>query len=55
MKAAALLESVMRFHPLVGRQQRYCLDFAFLMLWINYCRHDFSTDAGLNSLWVSRS
>jgi death-on-curing protein len=48
MKAAALLESVARFHPLVDGNKRTAWTLMVLMLWINGYRHDFSTDAALD-------
>jgi death-on-curing protein len=44
MKATALMESVARFHPLIDGNQRTAWTLMVLMLWINGCRHDFSTD-----------
>ncbi|ALV43621.1 death-on-curing protein [Pseudarthrobacter sulfonivorans] len=44
MKAAALLESVARFHPLLDGNKPTAWTLMVLMLWINGCRHDFSTD-----------
>jgi death-on-curing protein len=44
MKAAALLESVARFHPLIDGYKRTAWTLMVLMLWINGFRHDFSTD-----------
>jgi death-on-curing protein len=44
MKAAALMESVARFHPLTDGNKRTAWTLIVLMLWINGCRHDFSTD-----------
>jgi death on curing protein len=48
MKAAALLESVARFHPLIDGNQRTAWTLMVLMLWINGYRHDFSTDEGFD-------
>lgn len=47
-KAAALLESVARFHPLIDGNRRMAWTLMVLMLWINGYRHDFSTDAAFN-------
>lgn len=44
MKAAALMESVARFHPLIDGNKRTAWTLMVLMLWINGCQHDFSTD-----------
>lgn len=44
MKAAALLESVARFHPLIDGNKRTAWTLMVLMLWINGFRHNFSTD-----------
>ena len=44
MKAAALMESVARFHPLIDGNKRTAWTLMVLMLWTNGCRHDFSTD-----------
>jgi death on curing protein len=46
MKAAALLESVARFHPLLDGNKRTAWTLMVLLLWINGYRHDFSTDEG---------
>lgn len=43
-KAATLLESVARFHPLIDGNKRTAWTLMVLMLWINGYRHDFSTD-----------
>jgi death on curing protein len=48
MKAAALLESVARFHPLIDGNRRTAWTLMVLMLWINGFRHDFSTDDGFD-------
>ncbi|UZX02969.1 type II toxin-antitoxin system death-on-curing family toxin [Arthrobacter sp. CDRTa11] len=48
MKAAALMESVARFHPLVDGNKRTAWTLMVLMLWINDYRHDFSTDEAFN-------
>lgn len=46
LKAAALLESVARFHPLLDGNKRTAWTLMVLMLWINGYRHDFTTDEG---------
>jgi death-on-curing protein len=46
VKAAALLESVARFHPLIDGNKRTAWTLMVLLLWINGYRHDFTTDAG---------
>jgi death-on-curing protein len=46
MKAAALLESVAWFHPLIDGNKRTAWTLMVLMLWINGHRHNFSTDEG---------
>lgn len=48
IKAAALLESVARFHPLTDRTIRTAGTLMVLMLWINGYRHNFSTDEGFD-------
>lgn len=48
MKAAALLESVARFHPLIDGNKRTAWTLMVLMLWINGYRHDFSADEGFD-------
>ncbi|WP_028278805.1 Fic family protein [Arthrobacter sp. H5] len=48
MKAAAVLESVARFHPLVDENKRTTWTLMVLMLWINGYRHDFTTDEGFD-------
>lgn len=48
LKAAALLESVARFHPLIDGNKRTAWTLMVLMLWINGHRHDFSTDEGFD-------
>jgi death-on-curing protein len=48
MKAAALMESVARFHPLTDGNKRTAWTLMVLMLWINGYRHDFSTDAAFD-------
>ncbi|MFJ5695604.1 type II toxin-antitoxin system death-on-curing family toxin [Arthrobacter sp. NPDC093125] len=47
-KAAALLESVARFHPLIFGNKRTAWTLMVLMLWINGYRHDFTTVAALD-------
>ena len=44
MKAAALMESVAWFHPLIDGKKPTAWTLMVLMLWINGCRHDFDTD-----------
>ncbi|MBT2512009.1 type II toxin-antitoxin system death-on-curing family toxin [Arthrobacter sp. ISL-30] len=44
LKAAALLESVARFHPLIDGNKRTAWTLMVLTLWINGYRHDFSTE-----------
>ncbi|MEV8131992.1 type II toxin-antitoxin system death-on-curing family toxin [Pseudarthrobacter oxydans] len=46
VKAAALLESVARFHPLIDGNKRTAWTLMVLLLWINGYRHDFTTDEG---------
>ncbi|MFK0004851.1 type II toxin-antitoxin system death-on-curing family toxin [Paenarthrobacter sp. NPDC090522] len=46
LKAAALLESVARFHPLVDGNERTAWTLMVLLLWINGYRHNFTTDEG---------
>ncbi|WP_309073280.1 Fic family protein [Paenarthrobacter sp.] len=48
MKAAALLESVARFHPLIDGYKRSAWTLMVLLLWINGYRHDFTTDEGFD-------
>ncbi|MEC5182498.1 type II toxin-antitoxin system death-on-curing family toxin [Arthrobacter sp. CG_A4] len=48
MKAAALLESVARFHPLIDGNKRTAWTVMVLLLWINGYRHDFTTDEGFD-------
>ncbi|MCB5283487.1 type II toxin-antitoxin system death-on-curing family toxin [Arthrobacter sp. AL08] len=43
-KAAALLESVARFHPLIDGNKRTAWTLMVLFLWINGYRHVFSAD-----------
>ena len=44
VKAAALLESVARFHPLIDGNKQTAWTLMVLLLWINGYRHDFTTD-----------
>ncbi|MET3368420.1 UNVERIFIED_CONTAM: death-on-curing protein [Jeotgalibacillus campisalis] len=48
MKAAALLESVARYHPLIDGKKRIAWTLMVLLLWINGYRHDFTTDEGFD-------
>ena len=48
VKAAALLESVARFHPLIDGNKRTAWTLMVLLLWINGYRHDFNTDEGFD-------
>ncbi|MCZ9881700.1 type II toxin-antitoxin system death-on-curing family toxin [Arthrobacter sp. B2a2-09] len=48
MKAAALLESVARFHPLIDGNKRTAWTLMVLLLWINGYRHDFNTAEGFD-------
>lgn len=48
VKAAALLESVARFRPLVDGTKRTAWTLMGLLLWINGYRHDFTTDEGFD-------
>lgn len=48
VKAAALLESVARFHPLIDGNKRTAWTLMVLLLWINGYRHDFTTDEGFD-------
>ena len=48
MKAAALLDSVARFRPLIDGNKRTAWTLMVLMLWINGYRHDFTTDEGFD-------
>ncbi|WP_427007978.1 type II toxin-antitoxin system death-on-curing family toxin [Pseudarthrobacter sp. H2] len=48
MKAAALMESVARFHPLIDGNKRTAWTLMVLMLWINGYRHDFTTHAAFD-------
>jgi death-on-curing protein len=44
LKAAVVLESVTRFHPLIDGNKRTGWTLMVLTLWVNGYRHDFSTD-----------
>ena len=46
LKAAALLESVVRNHPFVDGNKRSGWTLLVAFLWINGRRHDFTTDEG---------
>ncbi|WP_235835625.1 MULTISPECIES: type II toxin-antitoxin system death-on-curing family toxin [Arthrobacter] len=46
VKAAALLESVARFRPLIDGNKRTAWTLMVLLLWINGYRHDFTTEEG---------
>ncbi|MDQ0769302.1 death-on-curing protein [Pseudarthrobacter defluvii] len=48
VKAAALLESVARFHPLIDGNKRTAWTLMVLLLWINGYRHGFSADEGFD-------
>ncbi|GAA3315839.1 type II toxin-antitoxin system death-on-curing family toxin [Arthrobacter ramosus] len=48
IKAAALLESVARFHPLIDGNKRTAWTLMVLLLWINGYRHNFSTEEGFD-------
>jgi death on curing protein len=48
VKAAALLESVARFDPLIDGNKRTAWTLMVLLLWINGYRHDFTTDEGFD-------
>lgn len=48
VKAAALLESVARFHPLIDGNKRTAWTLMVLLLWINGYRHSFATDEGFD-------
>jgi len=48
MKAAALLESVACFRPLIDGNKRTAWTLMVLMLWINGYRHDFTTGEGFD-------
>ncbi|MCM0614607.1 Fic family protein [Paenarthrobacter sp. TYUT067] len=46
IKAAALLESVARFRPLIDGNKRTAWTLMVLLLWINGYKHDFTTEKG---------
>lgn len=46
LKAAALLESLARNHPLVDGNKRTSWTLMVMFLWLNGYRHDFTTDEG---------
>ncbi|MHC6220579.1 type II toxin-antitoxin system death-on-curing family toxin [Arthrobacter sp. MMS24-S77] len=46
MKAAALLKSLARFHPLIDGNRPTAWTLMVLLLWINGYRHDFYTEEG---------
>ena len=48
LKAAALLESLARNHPLIDGNKRTAWTLMVLFLWVNGYRHDFGTDAGFD-------
>jgi death-on-curing protein len=48
LKAASLLESAARFHPLVDGNKRAAWTLMVLLLWINGYRHDFTTSEGFD-------
>ena len=48
VKAAALLDSVARFHALIDGNKRTAWTLMVLMLWINGYRHGFTTDAAFD-------
>ena len=47
-KAAAPMESVARFNPLIDGNKRTAWTLMVLMLWINGYRHDFSNDEAVD-------
>ena len=47
-KAAALLESLARNHPLIDGNKRTGWTLTILFLWINGFQHDFDTDSGFD-------
>lgn len=49
-KAAALLESVIRNHALLDGNKRLGWTLMVLMLWINGCRHTFTTDTAFEMI-----
>ena len=48
MKAAALLDSVARFRPLIDGNKRTAWTLMVLMLWFNGYRHSFTTGEGFD-------
>jgi death-on-curing protein len=46
LKAAALLESLARNHPLVDGNKRTSWTLMVMFLWLNGFRHDFTTEEG---------
>lgn len=48
LRAAALLESVARFHPFIDGNKRTVWTLMVLLLWINGYRHNFTTDKGFD-------
>ena len=48
VKAAALLESVARFHPLIDGNEQTAWTLLVLLLWINGYRHGFTADEGFD-------
>ena len=44
LKAAAMLESLARNHPLADGNKRTAWSLMVLFLWINGCKHNFSTE-----------
>ncbi|MFF1881972.1 type II toxin-antitoxin system death-on-curing family toxin [Pseudarthrobacter sp. NPDC058196] len=48
VKAAALLESVARFHSLIDGNKRTAWTLMVLLPWINGYRHDLTTDEGFD-------
>lgn len=52
LKAAALLESVARFHPLIDGNKRSAWTLMVLLVWISSYRHDFGADEGCDLYWA---
>lgn len=52
LKAAALLESVARFHPLIDGNKRSAWTLMVLLVWISSYRHDFGDDEGCYLCWA---
>lgn len=48
MKAAALLESLARNHPLIDGNKRTAWTLMVLFLWVNGYRHEMPTDTGFD-------